>query len=217
MALSTYLSDDCTGTSGTSIAGRTFNNANGGSASDTFTVDAGTINIQSNTFQDTGDGTLAHCRPTSMSAVAEIQVSCKTSRTGTDHGPLVRYVDVNNHYLFNVNGAGTTQVFDKNGGSYTQLGSNGPTSVSAGQTLAFYAPASGYALVAYVNGASEISATDTNAHHATGVGGWMLRSDTTIDDLKIEVTAGGGGATTAHPKVNATLADGSVLLGGLVR
>lgn len=35
--------------------------------------------------------------------------------------------------------------------------------------------------------------------------------------VSIAPSGGGGGATTAHPKVNATLADGSVLLGGLVR
>jgi len=199
MALSIYVTDDATGSNGTSANGRTFNNANGGSGSDTLTVDAGTITIQSNKWSVDGSFGLRSMRATSMSATAEMQVSCKTYRTGTDHGPLVRYVDVDNNYLFDVNGAGTTGVFDKNGGSYTQLGSTGPTTVVSGQTLAFYAPASGYALVAYVDGVSEISVTDGSAHHATGVGGWLFSGDTTIDDLKIEVTAGGGGGGTVIP------------------
>lgn len=196
MSLSIYVTDDAGGGDVASVNGRTFNNANGGSGSDTITVDAGTIKISTGKFEDDGTTTLCHMRQTSMSAVAEIQVSCTTQMVGGgDHGPLVRYVDVNNHYLFGCNGAGTTQVYDKNGGSYTQLGSNGPTTITNGKVLAFYAPASGYALVAYVDGVSEISVTDSNAHHATGVGGWLMKSAQRIDDLKIEVTAGGGGTT----------------------
>ncbi len=111
-------------------------------------------------------------------------------------GIIVRAADDSNYYLFNVQPDGTSQLYKKVSGSFTQLASGSGT-VVAGDTI--FLQVVGSALTAQVNGGTVATATDSDLTTGTFCGLRSGGSDAVFyDDFAITDLSGGGGGSV-HP------------------
>lgn len=116
--------------------------------------------------------------------------------TDTGAGPMVRAQDANNFYFLQGNTT-ETKLFSKIGGSFAQLGSNGPA-ITTGDVL--YLEIQGTTLIAKKNGSSICGTPVSDPGLASGRGAIWSGPDNSsvvlrVDDFEVGDFAGGGGAT----------------------
>ncbi len=182
------VSTDSFNRSNGALAGSTLDNANGGIEANTWTTygtgtDFSVISNQAGRSAPTGERTAV---VGSTPAVDVQRVSIVSQ--AADSGPTARWATaatLGSFYLYYRNGVNAGLLYKFDGTTFTQLGSNGPTAISNGDTMAVYC--NGTSIQALLNGAVEVSVTDST--YATGKPGTYAGggSVATMDNFKYEV------------------------------
>lgn len=166
--------------------------AGSGALSGNWTVDQGTAARSSGecALTDTGTGQV-NVRYTGIGALADHYAQVKIGSvvetvTDTGAGPMCRAQDANNYYFLQGN-TNETKLFSKVGGTFTQLGSNGPA-IAAGDVL--YISAQGTTITAKKNGANICGTPLTDSGLSTGRGAIWGGPDVsslvlTVDDFEV--------------------------------
>ena len=114
---------------------------------------------------------------------AGVTIKCDTDQTGDYPGFLFRCTDVNNFYMLQLRmGENTARLYKRVGGTYTQLGSDSATSLSAGTAHRVEIEAIGTTIRTYVDGVLKHNLTD--ATFSSGkIGVRSYEAPTAFDDL----------------------------------
>jgi hypothetical protein len=182
MSLTTRVSDSFDRADG-ALAGSTLDNALGGSSSETWTVYLGThYTISGNRcVYNTLENSIAIVD--SLAAVDEQQVSANLYTHFA--GIIARWVTggtLGTHYLAFNNGSDKLQLLRCDGEAYTQLGSDGATTIVAGDKVTLYC--NGGNVSAYINDVLELGPT-AGGGNTTGKPGFY--GQVTADNFKFEV------------------------------
>jgi hypothetical protein len=164
VALSTLCSDSFN-RADNPLNGSTLDNALGGTESDTWTDVNSTWNVQTNQATNTQAGADRLTIVQSTAAVDIQQVSFITNQA--DMGVIARWITggaEGSFYLYYRSFSSVGQLYKYTGSGFTQLGSNGPTTIANGNTMAL--SCNGTTIQAILNGSVEVSATDSQ--NATG-------------------------------------------------